>query len=358
MSRPRPAPLRATIAPVGVLCLSALLPGPLPAAPPTAFRVSPDVMRRFRPAPPPRPKVDGAPPPAATPATGPAREANPAATSPVPEAEPVPAPPTPPPRPKTRTPAAPRAVADDPAVPRDWTPRGANVTERAWRWIVVHHTATDVGSVAAIHRAHRRRLDASGNPWRGIGYHFLIGNGEGMPDGAVETTFRWRGQLSGAHAGRRAENELGVGVCLVGDFDAADPTPAQLVSARRLISFLRERYDLPAERVVPHGDIAATACPGRRLTVASLLDDESLTDSDEATDARSAAEGAVPLESPSPSPGSASSASSERPAPPPGLAAPIEPDGPSLGPPTSPAREDLAPRVSLSPPRAGSQDAP
>ena len=358
MPRLRPAPLRVVI--VAIAGLSAATVAPLPAAPPTAFRVSPDVMRRFRPAPPPRPGVEP-PPSATTAAPEPEREAKPAAPHPVPEANPAPAlstptSPAPTPRPKTpasaRTPSAPRAIAGAPAVPRDWTPRGANVTERAWRWVVVHHTATDVGSVEAIHRAHRRRKDARGNPWRGIGYHFLIGNGEGMPDGAVEATFRWRGQLSGAHAGRRAENELGVGVCLVGDFDAADPTPAQLASARRLIAFLRERYDLPAERVVPHGEISATACPGKRLTVATLLEDESLTDLSGATDVRPPTAGAALLSGPS------SSASSGPPAPPPGLAAPIEPDGPSLGAPAPPAREASAPRVSLFPPRSGSQDVP
>ena len=103
------------------------------------------------------------------------------------------------------------------------------------------HTATASGSVETIHAAHRRRKDSAGRPWRGIGYHFLIGNGHGMPDGAVEPTFRWTEQLAGAHAGTRPHNARGVGVALVGDFTKHPPTAKQLAAAVRLTAHLRQR---------------------------------------------------------------------------------------------------------------------
>ncbi|MFH5802990.1 N-acetylmuramoyl-L-alanine amidase [Alienimonas sp. DA493] len=268
-----PAPLRIVTAALGITA-TGLFVEPISAAPPSAFRVSPRVMQRLRGAPAPKPEAapEPAPEKAATvePAPAPVGPAAPAE----PEAAAAPAPPSSEPAPLPAAPAVPAAddastfasAADD-----DWAP-GEDVEERPWRWIVVHHTATEAGSVEAIHRAHRRRRDAAGNPWRGIGYHFLIGNGDGMSDGAVEPTFRWRDQLAGAHAGRRAENERGVGVCLVGDFESADPTPAQRNAARRLIAFLRDRYDIPADRVLPHDAVSATACPGKNLTVETLLE--------------------------------------------------------------------------------------
>ena len=148
-----------------------------------------------------------------------------------------------------------------------WIPA---VDARKWQHIVIHHTAAETGSVESIHRIHRQRKDSKGRPWRGIGYHFVIGNGKGMRDGMVEPTFRWTKQLSGAHAGIKKYNESGVGICLVGNFEKQPPTDAQLKSARRLISFLRKRYNIAADQIIGHGEIKNTACPGRYFSLAKV----------------------------------------------------------------------------------------
>jgi hypothetical protein len=103
-----------------------------------------------------------------------------------------------------------------------WKP---TVASRDWKHIVIHHTATTSGSVESIHAAHLKNKDKNGNPWLGIGYHFVIGNGDGMPDGLVEPTFRWRTQIQGAHAGssNKDYNERGIGICLVGNFEKTPP---------------------------------------------------------------------------------------------------------------------------------------
>ncbi len=72
------------------------------------------------------------------------------------------------------------------------------VAARDWRSIVVHHSATSGGSVASIDAVHRRQRDSAGQPWLGIGYHFVVGNGHSMDDGEIQPTFRWRQQLAGA----------------------------------------------------------------------------------------------------------------------------------------------------------------
>jgi N-acetylmuramoyl-L-alanine amidase len=147
------------------------------------------------------------------------------------------------------------------------------VAARDWNSIVLHHSATDGGSVESIDAVHRRQKDAAGNPWLGIGYHFVVGNGHGMGDGEIRSTFRWQKQLAGAHAGRREENEHGIGICLIGNFDRRPPTEKQIAAARVLVKTLAARYHIARGRVLRHRDVAATLCPGRLFPGQQVLAD-------------------------------------------------------------------------------------
>jgi hypothetical protein len=158
------------------------------------------------------------------------------------------------------------ALAIDP-----WTP---SVAPRAWTSIVLHHTASAQGSVESIHAAHIKRRDKRGHAWMGIGYHFVIGNGRGMDDGAIEPTFRWRQQLQGAHAGDDEHNQQGIGIALVGNFEEGPPTPAQIRSVRRLVTALRRRYGVAGENLLRHSDIKATACPGKYFPMEEIIADQ------------------------------------------------------------------------------------
>jgi N-acetyl-anhydromuramyl-L-alanine amidase AmpD len=141
----------------------------------------------------------------------------------------------------------------------DW----ANVTGyRQWKYIVVHHSATPTGSAAEFDLEHRDR------GWDGLGYHFVIDNGKGGPDGRIEVGERWRIQKWGAHTGKTPGNEYnyhGVGICLVGDFTNHMPSSAQLASLRRLVGYLMAKYDIPAQNVLGHcdGPGTSTECPGK-----------------------------------------------------------------------------------------------
>lgn len=148
------------------------------------------------------------------------------------------------------------------------------VAARDWKHIVIHHTATSSGSVESINATHLKNKDKSGNPWLGIGYHFVIGNGDGMPDGAIEPTFRWRTQIQGAHAGstNKDYNERGIGICLVGNFEKTPPTSAQRKSVKLLVQTLRNEYKVLPGNVVGHNDIraSATECPGKLFPMAEV----------------------------------------------------------------------------------------
>ena len=163
-------------------------------------------------------------------------------------------------------------VASDSAVaghvPPDWTPSAA---PRVWKYLVLHHTATEGDSVASIDQVHRRRKDPQGKPWLGIGYHFVIGNGHGMEDGRVEPTFRWRQQLSGAHAGIGRYNDDGIGICLVGNFEDDRPTDNQLAATKQLIGALRKQYSIARENIVGHNQVKPTHCPGKNLLLKDIV---------------------------------------------------------------------------------------
>lgn len=155
-----------------------------------------------------------------------------------------------------------------------WKPAGKL---RDWKYIVVHHTASESGSVESIDEEHRKKKDKSGNPWLGVGYHFVIGNGKGMGDGEIEPTFRWREQLHGAHAGssNKDYNQHGIGVCLVGNFEHSAPSPAQFKAVKRLVQTLKHEYHITTENVVGHRDIRSTECPGKNFPLAEVAREES-----------------------------------------------------------------------------------
>lgn len=140
-----------------------------------------------------------------------------------------------------------------------------------WRYIVLHHSDSESGSLESLESLHRQRRDQFGMPWEGIGYHFVVGNGQGMLDGRVVSTYRWRQQLHGAHTRSPRHNRRGIGICLIGDFELQAPTPRQLASTRKLIETLVTRFDIARHDVLRHSDVAATRCPGRLLPFEELV---------------------------------------------------------------------------------------
>ena len=156
----------------------------------------------------------------------------------------------------------------------EWQP---SVAESSWEFLVLHHSATLSGSVASIDSEHKTRRDSAGNAWLGIGYHFVIGNGNGMPDGKVQATFRWEQQIHGAHSGHALFNSKGIGICLIGNFEDAPPSRKQLSALRLLVKQLGERYQISSQQVMSHADIRPTSCPGRFFPMAEinkLLEDD------------------------------------------------------------------------------------
>ena len=137
-----------------------------------------------------------------------------------------------------------------------------------WKYIVIHHTATDVGKAFSIHRSHLDR-----GFWNGLGYHFLIDNGTlGKGDGQIEAAPRWIKQQSGAHCNSGGMNEKGIGIALVGNFNVETPTAKQMESLIYLLKTLCQYYHIPAGNIIGHRDApgANTECPGQRLPLTTI----------------------------------------------------------------------------------------
>ncbi len=133
---------------------------------------------------------------------------------------------------------------------------------RKWDYIIIHHSATDVGNALNFDKAHIKRR------WKGLGYHFVIDNGTaGKKDGQIEVSPRWLHQENGAHCKANEMNYNGIGVCLVGNFSEDRVTPRQMESLVFLVNKLKDYYNIPNSNILGHGQVkgACTECPGTKF---------------------------------------------------------------------------------------------
>ena len=143
--------------------------------------------------------------------------------------------------------------------------RRAPVQRGRWKFVIVHNSGTRQGNARAFDYYHRkiRRMR------NGLAYHFVIGNGTSSRNGQIEIGDRWRRQINGGHVHSDYLNNIGLGICLVGDFNRDQPTRAQLEACEELIRYLQERCGKSDGRsliVRPHREVNpprwATDCPG------------------------------------------------------------------------------------------------
>jgi hypothetical protein len=143
--------------------------------------------------------------------------------------------------------------------------RRAPVQRARWKFVIVHNSGTRQGNARAFDYYHRkiRRMR------NGLAYHFVIGNGTSSRNGQIEIGDRWRRQINGGHVHSDYMNNIGLGICLVGDFNRDQPTRAQLDACEELIRYLQERCGKSDGRsliVRPHREVNpprwSTDCPG------------------------------------------------------------------------------------------------
>jgi LysM repeat protein len=131
-----------------------------------------------------------------------------------------------------------------------------------WKYIIIHHSATDKGNALDFNELHKRK------GWDGIGYDFVIDNGtDGKADGQIEVSPRWLKQEDGAHCKASGMNQKGIGICLVGNFSKETVSQKQMDSLVYLVGILAKYYKIPPKNIMGHGQVpdASTECPGKNF---------------------------------------------------------------------------------------------
>lgn len=134
---------------------------------------------------------------------------------------------------------------------------------KKWKYIIIHHSATDVGKALSFDHVHsQQRL------WKGLGYHFVIDNGtSGKKDGQIEVSPRWIHEDNGAHCKADGMNYKGIGICLVGNFNEDNVMSNQMDALAYLVNELKKTYHIPNSHILGHGQVngANTDCPGKKF---------------------------------------------------------------------------------------------
>jgi LysM repeat protein len=143
-----------------------------------------------------------------------------------------------------------------------------NVNGTKWKGVVIHHSATEVGSAKALDNFHKnqRRME------NGLAYHFVIGNGKGMGDGDIHIGNRWVKQLDGGHLKMEEWNKIYIGICLIGNFEKQTPSPKQMDALEGLVRHLMRRCSLDSSAVTTHKlqHKNHTLCPGKNFSISAL----------------------------------------------------------------------------------------
>ncbi len=138
--------------------------------------------------------------------------------------------------------------------------------EMRWRYIVIHHTASDIGDMEFYKRFH---VEERG--WSNIAYHFIINNGwKDTTVGQVEESELWKERRANLSTRQWYANYFGIAVVMVGNIEAHPPPPLQKEALVTLLTNLSRDYGIPPERIIGHREIQNTACPGKHLNMVEI----------------------------------------------------------------------------------------
>jgi len=66
-------------------------------------------------------------------------------------------------------------------------------------------------------------------------------------------------------------NSQSIGVCLEGNFDIEKPTFAQQIALVILVNYLKYKYNVKKENIIPHSHFRETDCPGTNFNFKNFL---------------------------------------------------------------------------------------
>jgi len=115
-----------------------------------------------------------------------------------------------------------------------------------WTSIVIHHLGQPAGNLESVGRNHRKA------GLRGLGFHFLIGNGNGLGDGDVQMGYRWLDQTPAAKPTSielENWNDGVVSICLIGNGNRRPFTEQQMQHLSHLVQRLQQELSIPTEHI-------------------------------------------------------------------------------------------------------------
>ena len=125
--------------------------------------------------------------------------------------------------------------------------------------IVIHHTGMPKKAKLSLEKKLRglQNYSLGEKRWGDVPYHFYIdaqgriGEGRSLAfAGDTNTKYDVRNRIQ---------------LVVEGNFEQETPGEAQLVPLRELVAWLRAKYAIAGAKVVGHGDLAQTDCPGKSL---------------------------------------------------------------------------------------------
>ncbi|GEM_PF-1431674 len=134
-------------------------------------------------------------------------------------------------------------------------------------YIIIHHSATkdtDGSDFAAIKKYHTQTKG-----WSDIGYHWVLEKVAGV--------YGWKvgraESKKGAHCSAGNMNNKSIGLCLVGNYEEEIPTAEAYALLAAKCKEVMERYPAikDTSRILLHGQVGATSCPGKNFSLKKLL---------------------------------------------------------------------------------------
>lgn len=131
-----------------------------------------------------------------------------------------------------------------------------------WKRILIHHSATHDGPGADYPGIRRYHVEV--NNWNDIGYHAVV---EKVADRYIAIPGRPL-TVQGAHC--PGQNNVALGMCLVGNFELEAPPDGQLDEAASILAGWCIRFGIDVTEIKTHREFRETACPGSLFPINDL----------------------------------------------------------------------------------------
>jgi hypothetical protein len=125
--------------------------------------------------------------------------------------------------------------------------------------LTLHHGGVAFGrdKDPVAHLINLQRWSRKMRGWADIPYHYVIDL-----DGRV---YAARDVMLAGDTNTQYDPAGHALVMVLGNFEEAEPTPAQIEAAAQTFAYIAKRFGIPIKTLASHKDYAETACPGRNL---------------------------------------------------------------------------------------------